>query len=156
MSSQQAEQLSPINIDVRLHDGRTERFAASDIWFANYPEHAWTGTYAYSAYPFQWWRNKQIEIDELEGLVSKINIDKISGIKVVGQYSGKLTFKSIAANELTGNHVRENLNSDSRKGPSDWDIEKEGVLIQVNKDLFVFIPFVVVDQIELHRSSVED
>lgn len=141
-----------ILVTIQSESKEPMQFKTSRIQFVNYPATAWTGSYYISSWPFQWWREDYIEVvPENDNVKMQINIDKLRNIAVTGNtYTRKLNFTSRNGNELMATHIWDDLNKDSKKGPSQWAKEKEGIVLDlIEKELYVFIPFMAISKIAI-------
>lgn len=136
-----------ITVRIIYPNGKEGTFKARKVQFANYPKSCWRGLYLW--WPFRWYTEDYIEVTrDKDGAKMKVKIGKLASVEVVGKsYSRKLYFKSLLGGELFATHIWKDLNADDRSGPSKWDCEKEGILLDLKDDLYVFLPFVVIKQI---------
>jgi len=139
-----------IAVRVVLLNGQEQVVRCRDVRFVNFPVRGWTGTYFVSQWPFQWWRSETLEItNDNDGTAASVNIKKLRSIEIVGEtYAHKLRLTSTAGMALLATHVWDNLNSDSKHGPSEWDSDREGVVWEVSEQLYVFMPFSAVRSVD--------
>jgi hypothetical protein len=132
-----------IDAAIRRADSQEDVCKTTGAVFVNYPTRGWTGTYLVSQWPFQWWRSETITVQREDDQARiDIALDKLRRIDIVGaRYDRKLLLQSIAGSEMRVTHVATGLNETSRHGPSEWERDKEGVVLTLSADAYLFVPF---------------
>ena len=142
---------------IERRNSTQETFKARWVRFANYPETGWTGSYFSSEWPFQWWPDESIEITkDKDAAKMSVRLSKLASIEVLGGYSSRgLRLESNEGNELVGTHFYQVLNEDQKHGPYKWKQADEGLLLKLEDDIFVFLPFLSINKASFPQAGAD-
>jgi len=135
-------------------DGASDSLQLSELEFARFPYYCWSGWYSY--WPFFWYRDVALGITQTNGSNIDVPLDQLSRI----EFPERCLDANCACRLVyTDGHTLEALiypgstNQDTKKGPSRWAANQEGLLGRAAPGVLVFLPFSEIESVDLRPLS---
>ena len=154
--SASASQKPKYRVMVKDEAGREFSGEVFDIKFARYPKLGWVGSYPKSTYPFQWHRANSLYFKKESGERIDVEFSKLKKIHISGNYgsSRPATLTSVRGTQIKGSIYPGDV-AKKYPGTSDWNPDKEGLLLGMVDATYVYVPFRKGEIIEIQQISQE-